>query len=160
MVNKSADELAKQANGNVESKNLTEDGGMVRTYLYDGPLINHINEGEQPHYVFSHISSGLKILDESGEEQKTLEYSEGLNGKTYLTITDSRIIYVSGIKGGDQLLEWDYSEIKAVNKSEEWKHSLDNLDFSVDDAEDASTILFATSDEVYAFAQVMTIWAA
>lgn len=138
MENRSAKELAKQAEGNVEPHNLIKDGGMIRTYLYDGPLINYLDGGEQPHYVFSNINTGLKILDESGEEYKTLEYNEGMNGKIYLMITNSRIIYVSGIKGGDHLLEWNYDKIDSISKSMEGE----------------STIHFATPDEVYAFVQV------
>jgi len=115
MVDRSADELAKDATGNVKKKHLTKDSGMVFTYLYDGPLIEHLADGEQPEYVFSHESKGYRITAQNGDERTP--HHDGSEGKRYLLVTDQRVLCVAGREDGDETIEHDYDEIIDIERS-------------------------------------------
>jgi hypothetical protein len=109
MVNLSANKLAKKATGNVKKKHLKKDSGMLSTYLYDGPLIEHLNDGEQPEYVFSHQTKGYRITEQNGDERTPHHNSS--EGKRYLLVTDQRVLCVAGCKDGDETIEHGYDEI-------------------------------------------------
>lgn len=109
MVNRSADELAEEATGNVKKKTLKKDSGMVFTYLYDGPLIEHLNDDEQPEYIFSNENKGYRITEQNGDERTP--HHNGSEGKRYLLVTDQRVLYVAGCKDGDETIEHAYDEI-------------------------------------------------
>lgn len=134
MVNRSAEEIAESAEGNIKTKHLTKDSGIVFTYLYDGPLLTYLEDGEQPEYIFSNERKGFRITDENGE--KTPHHT-GSEGKRYLLITDRRVLYVAGCKDGDELIEYSYDDI---------------LDIRVVDSNNIE--FFTTDKKVYKFAQV------
>lgn len=115
MVNRSADELAEEATGNIKKKHLTKDSGMVRTYLYDGPLIEHLNKGEQPEYVVSHDGKGYRITEQNGDERTP--HHKSSEGKRYLLVTDQRVLFVAGCEDGDETIEHDYDEITDIERS-------------------------------------------
>lgn len=115
MANLSADKLAEEATGNVKEKHLTKDSGMLSTYLYDGPLIEHLNDGEQPEYVFSHQTKGYRITEENGDERTPHHNSS--EGKRYLLVTDQRVLCVAGCKDGDETIEHGYDQIVDIEAS-------------------------------------------
>lgn len=115
MANLSADKLAEEATGNVKKKHLTKDSGMLFTYLYNGPLIEHLNDGEQPEYVFSHNDKGYRITEENGDERTPHHNSS--EGKLYLLVTDQRVLYVAGCKYGDETIEHSYDQIVDIEAS-------------------------------------------
>jgi len=115
MVNLSANKLAKKATGNVKKKHLKKDSGMLSTYLYDGPLIEHLNDGEQPEYVFSHQTKGYRITEQNGDERTPHHNSS--EGKRYLLVTDQRVLCVAGCKDGDETIEHGYDEIVDIETS-------------------------------------------
>jgi hypothetical protein len=114
MVNRSAGELAKEATGNIKKKHLTKDSGMVFTYLYDGPLIEHLDDDEQPEYVFSHGGRGYQIIEQNGDESTP---HHDTMGKKYLLVTDQRVLCVAGCDDGDETIEHSYGEIVDIEAS-------------------------------------------
>lgn len=108
-------ELVEAAAGNVKEKHLTKDSGMIFTYLYDGPLIKHIGDDEQPHYLFSNNSKGYRITEQDGYEDTP--HHTGSEGKRYLVITDEQIVYVAGCRDGDETIRCTYNEISDVERS-------------------------------------------
>lgn len=109
---RSAKKIAKEAEGNIKSKHLTKDSGMASTYLYDGPLVTHLENGEQPEYILSCRNLGYRITEPNGNE-KTPHHNEG-EGKKYLLATDQRVLYVAGREDGDESIEHNYSQITDV----------------------------------------------
>jgi hypothetical protein len=110
MVSRSPEELAESATGNIKTKHLTKDSGILFTYLYDGPLIEHLNEEEQPEYIFSNENKGYRITEPHRKERTP--HHTGSEGKRYLLVTDQRVLYVAGCKSGDEIIEHTYDEIK------------------------------------------------
>lgn len=110
MVAKSADELEKSAEGNIKEENLTTTGGVFSTFLYDGPIIEHLNENEQPEFIFKHTDKGFRITEQSGDEI-TPHHGSGSGGRCYLLITSSRILYIAGVSDGDESLAIPYEKI-------------------------------------------------
>lgn len=115
MVSKSADELAKSAEGNVEKKHLTKTGGMINTYLYDDALIEYLNKNEQPEYILKHDTKGFRITEQSGDE-KTPHHA-GTNGRCYFLVTSHRILYIAGDSDGDESIVFPYEKIADVESS-------------------------------------------
>jgi hypothetical protein len=126
MVNRSAEELAEAAKGNVKKKHLTKDSGMVFTYLYDEPLLEHLRSNEQPEFIFSSPNKGYRITNPNGDEYTP--HHIGSEGKRYLLVTDQRILYVAGCKDGDESIEHSYDEIVDIKRVEG-----DNLQFRTTD---------------------------
>lgn len=114
MSNRSPDKLAEAATGNIKSKNLTKDSGMVFTYLYDGPLIEHLEDDEQPEYIFSNENKGYRVTEPNGNERTP--HHDGSEGKRYLLVTDQRLLYVAGCKDGDEYIEHGYDEIVEIER--------------------------------------------
>ena len=112
MSNRSPDELAEASTGNIKRKNLTKDSGIVFTYLYDGPLIQHLEDDEQPEYIFSNENKGYRITEPNGNERTP--HHDGSEGKRYLLVTDQRLLYVAGCKDGDESIEHGYDEIVEI----------------------------------------------
>lgn len=128
-------ELAKSATGNVTQKHLTKSSGVISTYLYDGPLIRHLEDNEQPEYVFSNGTKGYRIAEPDGNERTP--HHTGSEGKRYLLVTDQRLLYVAGVQDGDETIVSEYSDI---NKIQAWGES---------------NIRFETTDgRIYGFTQV------
>jgi len=114
MGDRSPSELIKNAKGNINRKDLTSDSGIFSTYLYDGPLINHIKKDEQPEFIFSSNNKGYKITDSDGSERTP--HHTGSEGKRYMLVTDQRILYVAGCDGEDKLIEHTYNNIDHIER--------------------------------------------
>jgi hypothetical protein len=50
MSGRSATDLVSSADGDITTDELTSTGGFVSTYLYTDPLIDLLDESEQPQY--------------------------------------------------------------------------------------------------------------
>lgn len=94
----------------MRAKTLTETGGIVVTYLYDDPLIAYLGSGEQPEYVFRNETRGLAVTHPDGREE--VLHDTGSEGKRYLLVTDRRILYVAGCKGGDEHRTVRYEQLE------------------------------------------------
>lgn len=85
----------------------------AHNYLNDRPLINHLNQGEQPHFI-THMtnSQGGGIFTESSEDLLP-------NGKlrTNIAVTDQRILVVIGDKNGDREKAVNYDEILDIDRN-------------------------------------------
>jgi hypothetical protein len=112
MTNRSAEELAQSAAGNIKEKNLTSTGGVLSNFLYDGPIIDYINKNEQPHYIFKNTGKGFRITNPSDDE-KTPHHN--ISGRCYLVITDSRILYLAGVGGEDESIIIPYEKVKKAD---------------------------------------------
>jgi HJR/Mrr/RecB family endonuclease/soluble cytochrome b562 len=106
MVDRSAEELAEAAEGNVKKKHLVKTSGMIFTPMFDKPMINYVNDGEQPEYIFQN-GRGYNITEQNGND--STPHAGG--GDKYLVVTDQRLLLVADYKEGDETLEHTYDEI-------------------------------------------------
>lgn len=127
-------ELVKAATGNIEEKHLTKDSGMLSTFLYDGPLYDHLIDDERPEFIFKNMNKGYRITEPNGNEQTP--HHDGSEGRRYLLVTDQRLLFVAGRPNGDEVIEHTYDEISDIERV------------------DSSNIQFQTpGGETYKFAQ-------
>ncbi|KOX93379.1 hypothetical protein AMS69_05455 [Haloarcula rubripromontorii] len=108
---KETQELIDAANGDsVTADKLTkaETGRMAWDRLNDGPLIDHLSDDEQPHYIFSQQSkSGVRVSD--GESiQPDGKY------RTMMAVTDDRVLFTAGGDTGDSTLSIDSESITDI----------------------------------------------
>jgi len=90
-----------------------QDSGLLSVGdLADGPLIDHLNEEETPHYVFALGKKGSKIEVDSSGSHRTITP----NGKyqIFFTITDERIFFAIGNKSRDRTKEISYEDVESV----------------------------------------------
>lgn len=112
------EKLIERADGDIELKHLTETGGRIQSWLYDDPIIEYLDKEEQPEYIFTDVNNGLQYRYPDGTEGEF--DGNSASGAYFLMITDRRIFYVAGSKGGDTTLEWDYESIEAVDSDSGW----------------------------------------
>lgn len=112
MTNRSTKELINQSKGEINPKSLTKTGGILSASLYDKPLIEYLKPAEKPQFMLKNSSKGIEVYNKKRE--KEYDHKQKLDGKSFLLITDLRIIYVVGSKSGDELMEWSFDEISSV----------------------------------------------
>lgn len=140
----SVDDLVAGADGEIKTKTLTKQSGMIRTYLYDQPLIEYLRTGEQPEHVLTHDTKGFRITHPDGTETTPDHGTD--NTKRFVLITDQRILYVVGSESGDKTREFAYGDV--VNATHESGLASGKLTFEL---VDGSNYTFATAtyaDEV------------
>lgn len=115
---RSSEKLVEQAEGDIELKHLTETGGRVKSWLSDDPIIEYLDEDEQPEYTFTDTNKGLQYRNPDDTEGTI--GGNSLSGAYFLVITDRQILYVAGSKGGDRTREWDYENIQTVGSDSGW----------------------------------------
>lgn len=115
MTDRDAKRLANRAKGDFSKSILTKTGGLLTTYLYDKPLIEHIDSDEQPEFV-KEISNTHKISKGPSSDKNDLFARNG-SGKSYLLVTDQRIICVMGAEDGDVTFEIRYDDLSKVTSS-------------------------------------------
>ncbi|WP_049972700.1 SHOCT domain-containing protein [Haladaptatus cibarius] len=107
-------EEAKKLVANAQSESVTMDIltqtkgstlGIVQ-YFNDGPLITHLETGEQPHFIYRSMQP-LKTDD--GEKFKF-----GVNYRNFVAITDRRVIFATPSKDGDLIIPIPYDSITLV----------------------------------------------
>lgn len=126
----SVDELSKRAEGDVKAKTLSKTEGIIFTYLYDKPLQDYFQEKEQPEYVFKNNSRGFKIISE--ESTVRTPHHDGAEGDRYLLFTDQRVIYVAGVKEGDEYAAFPYkafSKVEVLHKTSILLHGRDGTTY-------------------------------
>jgi len=111
---KSAEELAEQAKGSIEKKDLVKTKRFFNNTLYDSPLITYIRDNEQPHYIFANSGeySGMKVFYPAGDE-----FKHEVDGYVYFMVTNQRVIYVAGKKEGDVYASFPLSSIEIIGST-------------------------------------------
>jgi hypothetical protein len=114
---RSAAELASTATGNITEKFLKKTSSIGDTYLFDGPLINHLRIGEQPEYILQGSDGGLRIVKDDGSDE--LVHPDDAIGRRYLLFTDQRLLAVTGCEDGDRSYSVDFDDIISVDENRE-----------------------------------------
>lgn len=114
---RSAAELASTATGNINEKFLNKTSSIGDTYLFDGPLINHLRIGEQPEYILQGSDSGLRIVKDDGSDEPL--HPDNATGRRYLLLTDQRLLAVTGCEDGDRSHSVAFDDIVSVDKNRE-----------------------------------------
>jgi len=110
---KSAEDLSRQAKNKVNPEWLTrtvEGGFLNKKYYSSQPLIDYINDTET--LVYFIICSEVIVDSKTGTESRS-------DGYLYLILTDSRILFISGERRENTVLEYQYSSINSVKHLEE-----------------------------------------
>jgi hypothetical protein len=99
--------------GTVDRDRLRTTGGILRTFLYDDPLAAYLDADEQPQYLFSHDSAGIKITHADGTVVRPHTSPwYGIDwGRRFLLVTDRRLLYVAGQRDGDAVWSFSYDEL-------------------------------------------------
>jgi len=122
MTSRSPSELAERARGSVSKKSLVTTETLLRRFLFDTPIIEYLNEKEQPHYLFRNAKYGIKIIspDNSEIHKKHKFTDDGLN---YLLFTDEKVLYLSGQEDGDESIKIQYENISNFRELDSRFHS-------------------------------------
>jgi len=107
---------ANQARGGISERDLTSTGNPLRKFLFDKPLIEYLEDTEQPHYLFRNDSRGFRVVTPDGDEETPHHYWHSIwtRGHRHLLVTDRRLLYIVGSKGGDDIAEFNYDDITTV----------------------------------------------
>jgi DNA-directed RNA polymerase subunit RPC12/RpoP len=112
----SVEQFVNQARGSISERDLTSTGNPLRTFLFDKPLIEYLDETEQPHYLFRNDSRGVRVVTANGDEETPHHNWNSIwtRGHRHLLVTDKRLLYIVGSKDGDEIAEFDYDDITDV----------------------------------------------
>lgn len=104
-------EGAKHHSVDTEVLGKTSASGFVsHDYLNDGPLVDHLEKGEQPHYVFPLVNAADSgVFVDNGED-----LLPGNKLRTIVAVTDQRILIVVGDKTGDRATSISYTAISSI----------------------------------------------
>lgn len=90
--------LSNAGHGSVTKKRLTKlKGGITSRYLYDKPLIEYLNDDEQPYFILAARQTAPSF---SGHNSPIWS-GRTLQGMAMHMITNQRWLMVMGMKGGD-----------------------------------------------------------
>lgn len=107
--------LADARHKSVTKKRLTElKGGLTTRYLYEKPLIEYLESGEQPHFILAARQTAPTF---SGTEPPTWSGQNHLRGMAMHMVTDQRWLMVCGMKGGDGQYSVPVREIAVTDHS-------------------------------------------
>ncbi|WP_153952829.1 PH domain-containing protein [Halosegnis longus] len=111
-VDDSVEELiTNAAHDSVTEERLTKlKPGRMSRYLHDDPLVEYLNEGEQPHFILAARNKGPSV---SGSSSLTMPEKSG-TGMTMYLITDDRWLTVTANQNGDQTLDVSLDDIDGV----------------------------------------------
>jgi hypothetical protein len=107
--------------------NKDSSGWLGYDYLNDRPLIEHLDEEEQPHFITNMTDmKGAGIFTESHEELQP-------NGKlrTIIAVTNQRILCVIGDEDGDRKMVINYDEILDIDANIKPNDGIDLLEMSI-----------------------------
>ncbi|MFW6434895.1 MAG: restriction endonuclease [Halovenus sp.] len=94
--------------GDHEVLTSTEASGFLGGRYLDGdPLESYLQVDERPRYVLRNKKSGLQI--ETPEETRSVEPDDDY--QTLAMVTDLRILFVAGQRGGDRMVAVDLSDV-------------------------------------------------
>lgn len=138
---RSPETLVEQAQGDIELKHLTQTSGRVQSWLSGEPIIEYLDEDEQPEFIFTDINNGLQFKHPDGTEGAIEGNSQ--SGAYFLVITDKRLLYVAGSKEGDEILERQFENIQTVGSDSGWVTTklnftdTDGVEYAFDVTDDA-----------------------
>jgi hypothetical protein len=104
-------ELIDNARGDsVTSDKLTkpETGRMAWDRLNDGPLMDYLEEDEQPHYILTQQDKSGIAVEGSDNIRPDGKY------RTMMAVTDRRIIFAAGGDGGDRIESIEYDSVTGI----------------------------------------------
>jgi hypothetical protein len=113
------DTIADGAESNVDKGLLrrTGTGGWVRSgYFPDGPLIDHLEDGEVLHHTLSNLTKGV-VIDWANPTRtdKQEEIEPATNYRTAALITNERTVFVVGQEDEEQVHEIPHSNLQTAN---------------------------------------------
>ncbi|WP_048075349.1 homing endonuclease associated repeat-containing protein [Haloquadratum walsbyi] len=120
MSGRSATDLVSSADGDITPDELTSTGGVVSTYLYTDPLIDLLDESEQPQYCrraekLVKFDSGEKNTDaDTGVDNSVQKIPDEIDGRAYVLITNTRLLYIAGCADGDVVQSFAYDNLLDV----------------------------------------------
>lgn len=85
-----------------------ETGRMAWDRLNDGPLIDHLAEDEQPHYILTQQDKSGIAVDDGENIRPEGKY------RTMMAVTDRRIIFTAGGDAGDTIESIDYDSVNGI----------------------------------------------
>lgn len=88
-----------------------ESGGLMNPRLHNGALYTHLEEDEQPHFIFRGRNQTPHIYGSYPQD----ELSRSRRYKTFHVVTDERWLSVVGNKNGDQTLSIPLENIQQFN---------------------------------------------
>jgi hypothetical protein len=105
-------EIVSEANGDsITESRLFEKSARVIQRLKSSPIIEHLTEDEQPHYLFSGPTTGLIIKTPGGEQALGPENPY----HAFLLVTDQRVLFLAGQSNGDISVSFPFDQIKRVH---------------------------------------------
>ena len=120
MSGRSATDLVSSADGDITPDELTSTGGVVSTYLYTDPLIELLDESEQPQYCrraekLGEFDTSEKNTDaDTGVDNAVQKIPDEIDGRAYVLITDTRLLYIAGCADGDIVRSFAYDKLLDV----------------------------------------------
>lgn len=125
-MNRSVEDIIQTAEGKFRADYLTQTGYLSK------PLIEHLSDDEYIHHILIHPNKGYKLTKPNGEE-RTPHHSMGiLNwGMRYLALTDRHVLYIVGMKDGDEVERIAYNRIVDVDCTSKWIQ--ERISFTTDD---------------------------
>jgi hypothetical protein len=88
------------------------DGGLFHT-LGEGPIAEHLAEGEQPHYLLQNRKGGLTVESTEG----SIEVTPDRRYRAFCLVTDRRLIFLVGGADGDERTVVPYGAVTNVSRS-------------------------------------------
>lgn len=98
--------------GSVTEDRLQSKEAFGTDRLNEAPIFHHLKDGEQPHFIFVGLKTGLKLIDPITEQ-----LSPSSNYHAFLVITDQRIVVLTGTKDVDREISIPYNEVAEFNVS-------------------------------------------
>lgn len=138
-----ADLVAGASHDSVTEKRLTQlKAGRMSRYLHDAPLVEYLEDGEQPHFV---LAARNKAPSASGPNPPEMPTKQG-TGMVMHLVTDERWLVVAANGDGDQALEVPLDAIRGV-EYDLGGHGSHDVTLALDDSQITTPIANLYDDE-------------
>ena len=122
-----------------------ETGMAAWDRLNDKPLIDYLDDEEQPHFIIAQQNKRGIHVTEDGDTHTTSIEPDG-KFRIMMTVTDSRVLFTAGGSSGDKTVSVDFEDITGAKLRTNSKENGPNrLKITVD-----------THNRIYTFARIMT----
>lgn len=111
---RSPSDVVENAPGNIAEGSLTDVSGFAGTYLYTQPLIKYLHTDETLAYLLRNFDDPLSVTDRGTPTGTSVPEFPPADGRHYLLVTDTRLLYVAGHEDGDSTHEVQYNELAEV----------------------------------------------
>ncbi|MFB6111389.1 MAG: PH domain-containing protein [Halobacteriaceae archaeon] len=109
-----AEHLAAAARGDsVTQSRLIDDGGGAFGGLAEGAILDHIEHGEQPHYILTSRTGGVRAETPEG----TITRTSDRRRRSYCVVTDGRILFLLSRSDGDDRISVPYAAMTNIETS-------------------------------------------